>query len=168
MLEDEVEEKYYLSDKMIKYVSASGTANFRNPDCKINLDIARPLTTDPNKRAGTTNYFGDGLPSNYDLKETCLIKNQGKEISKLTDVGNTLMARDYKGFGNQEMNAVIETKLRIRRITPKEAFRLMGFDDTDYEKASKVNSNTQLYKQAGNSIVVNVMEAILKNLIKEE
>lgn len=41
----------------------------------------------------------------------------------------------------------------------------MGFDDKDYEKASKVNSNSQLYKQAGNSIVVNVLEAILKNLL---
>ena len=43
----------------------------------------------------------------------------------------------------------------------------MGFDDADYEKASKVNSDTQLYKQAGNSIVVNVLEAILKNLLLE-
>ena len=56
-------------------------------------------------------------------------------------------------------------KLKIRRLTPKEYWRLMGFDDEDYEKASKVNSNTQLYKQAGNSIVVNVLEAILTNLL---
>lgn len=41
----------------------------------------------------------------------------------------------------------------------------MGFDDVDFEKAQKVNSNTQLYKQAGNSIVVNVIEAILYNLL---
>lgn len=57
--------------------------------------------------------------------------------------------------------------LRIRKLTPKECWRLMGFDDADYEKASIVNSNTQLYKQAGNSIVVNVLEAILKNLLLE-
>lgn len=55
--------------------------------------------------------------------------------------------------------------LRIRKLTPKECFRLMGFDDEDYEKASGVNSNTQLYKQAGNSIVVPVLEGILKNLL---
>ena len=55
--------------------------------------------------------------------------------------------------------------LRIRKLTPKECWRLMGFDDEDYEKAAKVNSNTQLYKQAGNSIVVNVLEAILTNLL---
>lgn len=54
---------------------------------------------------------------------------------------------------------------RIRKLTPKECWRLMGFDDTDFDKAAKVNSNTQLYKQAGNSIVVNVLEAILKELL---
>lgn len=57
---------------------------------------------------------------------------------------------------------------RIRKLTPKECWRLMGFDDTDFEKAEKVNSNTQLYKQAGNSIVVNVLEGVLSNLLKEE
>lgn len=54
---------------------------------------------------------------------------------------------------------------RIRKLTPKECWRLMGFDDEDFEKAEKVNSNTQLYKQAGNSIVVNVLEEILKELL---
>jgi len=54
---------------------------------------------------------------------------------------------------------------RIRKLTPKECWRLMGFDDADFDKAAKVNSNTQLYKQAGNSIVVNVLEAILGRLL---
>lgn len=55
--------------------------------------------------------------------------------------------------------------LKIRKLTPKECWRLMGFDDIDFKKASQVNSNTQLYKQAGNSIVVNVLVAILNNLL---
>ena len=55
---------------------------------------------------------------------------------------------------------------RIRKLTPKECWRLMGFDDAGFAKAEQVNSNTQLYKQAGNSIVVNVLEAILKNLLE--
>lgn len=59
-----------------------------------------------------------------------------------------------------------DKKLRIRKLTPKECWRLMGFSDECFEKASKVNSNAQLYKQAGNSIVVNVLEAIFRNLIK--
>lgn len=59
----------------------------------------------------------------------------------------------------------VKQNLRIRKLTPKECWRLMGFEDSDFDKASKVCSNTQLYKQAGNSIVVNVLEAIFKNLL---
>lgn len=134
MLEDNVDEKYYLSDKMVKYISATGTANFRNPDSKINLDIARPLTTDQNKRAGTTNYLSNGLPNNYNLNDT--------------------------GY--------ISDSIRIRKLTPKECWRLMGFDDCDVDRCIKIGiSNCQLYKQAGNSIVVNVLEAIFRELFKE-
>lgn len=60
---------------------------------------------------------------------------------------------------------VIKHDLRIRKLTPLSCWRLMGFDDADFEKAAKVNSNTQLYKQAGNSIVVDVLEAILEELL---
>lgn len=58
---------------------------------------------------------------------------------------------------------------KIRKLTPLECWRLMGFTDEDFYKAKKTgNSNTQLYKQAGNSIVVNVLEKIFKNLFGEE
>ena len=60
----------------------------------------------------------------------------------------------------------VESEYRIRKLTPKECWRLMDFKDEDFEKASKVNSNTQLYKQAGNSIVVNVLVAILGQLFE--
>ena len=266
MLEDEVDEKYYLSDKMIKYISATGTANFKNPDSKINLDIARPLTTDQNKRAGTTNYLSTDLPDNYNLNEVVrkygvfdtekskhqagsvydenglyptLDTMQGEyrqpciEIKEATKKG---YKEAYEGDGvyinrphqkrgvvqkgkiqtlktscndvgvvvkNKRLQSLIDKTtfkegqvlnmdlynqttnenisqcltepnhnthrlfdgLRIRKLIPREAFRLMGFDDEDFEKASKVNSNTQLYKQAGNSICVNVLEAILKKLL---
>ena len=59
-----------------------------------------------------------------------------------------------------------ETALRIRKLTPKECFRLMDFDDADFEKAEALNSNTQLYKQAGNSIVVAVPQYIIKALFE--
>lgn len=59
----------------------------------------------------------------------------------------------------------VKNGLSIRKLTPKECWRLMGFDDKDFEKANQVCSNTQLYKQAGNSIVVNVLVAILNNLL---
>ena len=59
-----------------------------------------------------------------------------------------------------------ENYIRIRKLTPKEYWRLMGFDDEDFNNAEKVNSNTQLYKQAGNSIVVNVLESIFRELFE--
>lgn len=55
---------------------------------------------------------------------------------------------------------------RIRKLTPLECWRLMDFTDEDFEKAAQVNSNTQLYKQAGNSIIRNVLVAILGQLIE--
>ena len=61
-----------------------------------------------------------------------------------------------------EMNkdGYVETVYRIRKLTPKECFRLMGYTDRDFEQAAKVNSNSQLYRQAGNAIVKQVLEAI--------
>lgn len=60
----------------------------------------------------------------------------------------------------------IDGSYRIRKLTPRECFRLMGFDDSDFDKVEGKMSNTQLYKQAGNSIVVNVLEEIYKELFK--
>ena len=73
-------------------------------------------------------------------------------------------------FGNPDFyNFLYEIEgeiylIRIRKLIPKECWRLMGFTDEDFEKAQKVNSNTQLYKQAGNSIVVNCLEAIMSQM----
>ena len=56
-------------------------------------------------------------------------------------------------------------KYRIRKLTPRECWRLMGYTDTDFDNAEKVNSNTQLYKQAGNAIVKQVLMAIFSQLL---
>ena len=65
-------------------------------------------------------------------------------------------------------NSHIATKYRIRKLTPRECGRLMGVSDEDISKMEAVNSNTQLYKQFGNSIVVDVMCAMFKNLNIEQ
>lgn len=57
--------------------------------------------------------------------------------------------------------------IRIRKLTPRECWRLMSFSDEDYEKAAEVNSQTQLYKQAGNSIVKDVLVAVLGQLFED-
>lgn len=56
-------------------------------------------------------------------------------------------------------------QVRIRKLTPRECWRLMGFTDEDFDKAKEVNSDSQLYKQAGNSIVVQVLENIFREML---
>ena len=69
----------------------------------------------------------------------------------------------------QKDNYAIEESFKIRKLTPRECFRLMGMRDTDIDKIQEAGiSNTQQYKLAGNSIVVDVLEAIFKNLFGEE
>lgn len=112
----EIEDKYYLSEKVAKYVLCPGTKNFKTP-IKTDLDIARPLLQSMHKmhRAGVDNY---------------VTYNKTKGINGL------------------------------RRLTPRECFRLMGFKD-DFKI---VVSNTAAYMEAGNSIVVDVLIALLKQL----
>ena len=64
----------------------------------------------------------------------------------------------------QKDNYVVYNNYRIRKLTPKECWRLMGCSDEDFHKAEQVNSNSQLYKQAGNAIVVDVLEGIFSKL----
>lgn len=60
----------------------------------------------------------------------------------------------------------IESPYRIRKLTPLECWRLMGFTDDEFGAAESVNSNTQLYKQAGNSIVVDVLASLFNNIFE--
>ena len=71
-------------------------------------------------------------------------------------VANTLLTS-----GNQ---GVVTENLKIRKLTPRECWRLQGFPDWAFDKAQEVNSKTQLYKQAGNSVTVNVIKAIAERL----
>lgn len=75
------------------------------------------------------------------------------------------ISKDYSMFPSRYEGKELDNRFRIRRLTPKECFRLMGFDDDDYKKAKAVNSDSQLYKQAGNSIVVDVLMNIFKQLL---
>ncbi|EAD7001100.1 DNA (cytosine-5-)-methyltransferase [Listeria monocytogenes] len=66
-----------------------------------------------------------------------------------------------------EEQAIVTEQYRIRKLTPRECWRLQGFPDWAFDRAAEVNSNSQLYKQAGNSVTINVIENIAK-LFKEE
>lgn len=117
ILEDEVDEKYYLSDKMINYISSTGTSNYKNKDCKINLDIARPLTTDQNKRAGTTNYMCQDLPDNFNLNEPYIkIKNNTKKRYLIAQDGDGCYINNIdkkRGTVQKQSIPTIKTNLDI-------------------------------------------------------
>lgn len=85
-----------------------------------------------------------------------------KEVLSVDGICRTLSTQS----NNLATKIKEQPSLRIRKLTPKECFRLQGFDDYDFEKAEKVNSNTQLYKQAGNSICVPTIQYILKNIFE--
>ncbi len=123
LLESQVDEKYFLSDKMISYISATGSKNFKNPDCKINLDITRHLKTNQNKRAGTTNYVSNDLPDNLDLsviRKYGLFDKDGQthQAGSVYDVDGlspTLQTMQ----GGYRQPCIEETKLLIREKTKK-------------------------------------------------
>ena len=120
---------------------------------------------------GTITAHGNASPT------TCgtfgIIKEKGgSEVGKVGQISseNSQCGSVYSDDGNMatltagthgDANPKVCTQYRIRKLTPRECWRLMDFSDEDFEKAEKVNSNTQLYKQAGNSIVCNVLVAIL-------
>ena len=92
----------------------------------------------------------------------------GDSVNLAHPNSKTRRGRVGKGQANTlltgESQGVVTPDFRIRKLTPKECWRLQGFPDWAFEKAQEVNSNSQLYKQAGNSVTVNVIAEIAKRL----
>ena len=210
MLEENVDEKYYLSRRQIDKINS--WKSFRNPLEHImkKEDICYCLTA----RGAGENHSGmlligeemdtrnmekilcDKMLQDYSKKSIEKIKNNIRDINDCSstitanpqratiDNGNLIMVLGNYSPSNHNASRIVDSSgiaptvmenhgtvtatnvgLRIRKLTPKECWRLMGFDDESYEKVAKVNSNSPLYKQAGNSIVVNVLEEIFKELL---
>jgi DNA (cytosine-5)-methyltransferase 1 len=148
--------------------------------------VAQTLTTSPQQAAVVGEPMAYDEQNGYIRKDGCVgtIMTDGSSPKKnnrvlVWDGFNQRVRADQNCVGTLTQNCgadlkrngqgIIEpdtTCLRIRKLTPKECYRLMGFDDEDFYKAEAVNSNTQLYKQAGNSIVVPVVVYIIKALLK--
>ncbi len=92
-------------------------------------------------------------------------RHQQDLIQHKNDVCKTINAGTHASTPHLLKTVVNDNPLRIRKLTPKECWRLMGISDEDFYKAQAVVSNSQLYKQAGNGIIVDVFEKILKGLI---
>jgi len=80
-------------------------------------------------------------------------------------LSHTIVTSD--GGGLQVVYMPNEEKYRIRKLTPKECMRLMGFDDADADRLYAIESNRSIYKQVGNSIVVQCLEAIFGQMMDE-
>ena len=136
--------------------------NFEQPNSKtrrgrVGKGIVNTLTTGCNQGVLELPAIGASRgrnPENTSDRTPGSPTEQRLEINK-HGVSNTLTSV-------QKDNYVIEPNYRIRKLTPKECWRLQGFPDWAFEKAEKVNSNSQLYKQAGNSVTMNVISAIAK------
>lgn len=135
ILEDKVEERCYLK-KMLNIVPKKNYLQWDNSGKGYNSQQARA-------------YYQDGIAPTLPCDNGGGSKSQVVLLDKAE-----IIKKDF----------IIQDDILVRKLTPKECFRLMGFDDEDFEKATQTNSNTQLYRQAGNSIVVNVLEAIFKEL----
>ena len=126
---------------------------WRQPSVVVDSTEGIPIKN-ATKKGYINAYDGDGIDLAYPDSKTRRGRVQ-KGLSQTLDTG------DSKGVVTK-----VSQDLRIRKLTPKETWRLMGFSDEDFHKAESVNSNTQLYKQAGNSIVVDVLEGIFKQLLE--
>lgn len=207
LIEDTVDEKYYLSEKQVNGIVNSSFAQKRNsiqnteccetllardgrdPKC-VAISSSIPIKENTIKGYAIASY-GDSVnleqPNSKTRRGRVGFKvantlttncNQGVVVNK--DSENYIQwkqkgrfdisCRAYKEgkisgtVTTCEVMKILTNDLAIRKLTPKEYWRLMGFEDEDFEKASKVNSNTQLYKQAGNSIVVNVLMEIFRKM----
>ena len=115
-------------------------------------------------------YQGGGLEPKIRVKEATSkgYAEVGDSVNLSHPNSKTRRGRVDKQIANTlltgESQGVIEPDFRIRKLTPRECWRLQGFPDWAFDKAQEVNSNSQLYKQAGNSVTVNVIVAIAKEL----
>lgn len=192
LLDDKVDEKYYLSDAQVNRIKTSTyTSNnrriqkkdycdtlcardWKDPKCVEVNRLYGIFDNDESTHQAGSVYDTDGLSPTLDTmqggwRQPCVqVDFVSKKYNEFIDKKRgTVQKGMIPTLKTSPDIGCVTTDLRIRKLTPKECWRLMGFDDIDFEKAEKINSNTQLYKQAGNSIVVNVLEAIFKELFRE-
>ena len=150
-LEEEVEESYFLTNN--QYVMNSNNnriyKNINRDDIEYEIDVDKYLKG-----------RSCGIDKHSKFRQSQVIFSEYGYCPTLT-ASNTVNNCKIAVSDNN----VLEN-IKIRKITAKEAWRIMGFNDNDYNKASEVCTKTNLYHQAGNSIVVNVIYDILKELLQ--
>jgi DNA-cytosine methyltransferase len=173
VLESEVDEKYYLSDKMVNYVSKTGTKNFYYKPEFANIEgKAKPIVTKHIYRAGTTNYIKENVDEKYYIN----VKGNKRLMQTLSNnkIENNCLIDSYNQTIHTDKSITISTRVsasscthvykdsRIRKLTPIECERLQTVKDnyTNYV------SDSQRYKMIGNGWTIDVICHIL-NYIKQ-
>ena len=162
-LEGEVDEKFYISSEKTEKIISEYKGDF--------------LTTQDRHGILVGDYrYDEGLRIRKNNLCPCITCKVGSsslsgnpfviyKVKQATKKGYDLaLEGDSTNLEQPNSHQVMVQNYKIRKLTPKECWRLMGFEDEDFNKAAEINSNTQLYKQAGNSIVVNVLVEIFKQL----
>lgn len=162
VLDDVVDEKYYLDGKY-------ETVERVNDNYSLLCGGVIGRMHDISRRVYSADYVSPSLHTcgggNLEPKVAVAMRgryNSNGEIEQHIEVSD----REYaNALTTVQKDSMVRDGERYRKLIPKECFRLMGFDDESFHRAETVNSETQLYKQAGNSIVVNVLMAIFKELL---
>jgi DNA (cytosine-5)-methyltransferase 1 len=173
ILEDEVEDKYYFKEEIQRRFQFAPKKNFSvigttKPKHSTSFG-QRYLVYNPNSYIGALTATDYKQPKQIIVpkKEILRIANVTRSgystgnVHHINGISPTIM--DYHGVGVRilDMNNFL-----VRKLTPKETFRCMGFSDEDYLRVKNLGtSDTQMYKQTGNSIVVNVLMAIFTQLL---
>lgn len=204
MLEENVDEKYFLSDKQIEQIKKWNA--FEKPLEHLEDELCGTLTTrsgafassikltydifkipEATKKGYAIATDGDGVYINRPHQKRGVVQKDKIQTIKTNcnDVGVVIGTYQYAKSDNfmqgksrfnvgkdvsdtlqtTQKEGIVYNNLRIRKLTPKECFRLMGVKDEDFEKVRKNQSESSLYHLAGDSIVVNVLMAIFKELI---
>lgn len=163
-LEDDADPKYFLSQKMLDGFRRSSDFNQRERDacgCKFSIkdvkEVAFSITTKPGQRM-TDNFIVDRKTDCHRVGTIDTIK--GHDLMKRVYGVDASSPTIPTATGGGHIPKIMPNSECIRRLSPRECWRLMDRSDEEFDKAMCVCSDTQLYKQAGNSIVVRVLEKV--------
>lgn len=165
LLLDEVDDKYYLPKERLGSVKLNESDSNIFATASLSTFKSENNITNPNKWARTImarDYKGAQLVAVGYLTDVAF-ESRGRIFSK-DSISPTLTTMQGGNTQPWVLSSQDITDKSIRRLTPQECWRVMGISDADFYKAQEVNSNSQLYKQAGNAIVVDVLYYLFREL----
>lgn len=175
LLEDDIDEKYYINTEranvLVDKLCQGGYLKGKSTPCDStlmkpkSLEIANCITARYDAGIQNKQSIGVAVAERIGGLFDDKIKHQAGSVWNIDKLSPTL---DTMQGGYREPCIIENETIKIRKLTPLECWRLMGFRDESFYKAKEIGiSDSQLYKQAGNSIVVNVLYYIFKNLFRE-